>query len=516
MQSHTPAQDPNDPPQVVSATAPTSQPADPLAQAVEEYIRRVSGARDPHPSDPSTTEMEGNAIPLFPPSATVYASDARPAASQPAPDPTAAAATTTAPANPGSGITITHDAAGYAASGDTPAVPGTQDPAAADPALQRPIAPSAPAAAAGAQTPPQLAAVSVRADSTAPSLAPPDPLAPSAPPFGNAAAPSGNAAPPARGGLAEEADATRPQINAPAVAAHAPASLRDLLDRLPPGDDSFREQLDRRLLAVVAGDFEQARRPLNLVTAEQQELTTRYVESLIAIRDWHMGDPSGAVTAAAGELESLQHSLGRLSELSVPVVKICSAVRGFGQYDAIDPPRLLAGSNAEFVLYAEVRNFVSEAEGQGTEPERQRGAKQSPSGSDGQDGARAEARGTAAPSGAFSTVGARDGAGDGKDAGERNDPGARIDPAPAGRLFVTRFDLTTTILNRIGDAVLELKDADVVDRCRNRRHDCFIPRLVRLPPTLPPGHYVAKITVADKLGRKVAENRATFQLVARE
>jgi hypothetical protein len=75
--------------------------------------------------------------------------------------------------------------------------------------------------------------------------------------------------------------------------------------------------------------------------------------------------------------------------------------------------------------------------------------------------------------------------------------------------------MTTTILNRIGDTVLEIKDTEIVDRCRNRRHDCFIPRLVRLPETLPPGQYVAKVTVIDKLGQKVAEGRAPFQLVAR-
>ena len=75
--------------------------------------------------------------------------------------------------------------------------------------------------------------------------------------------------------------------------------------------------------------------------------------------------------------------------------------------------------------------------------------------------------------------------------------------------------MTTTILNRTGDAVLEIKDPEIVDRCRNRRHDCFIPRLVRLPATLPPGQYVAKVTVVDKLGQKLAENRATFHLAAR-
>lgn len=239
-----------------------------------------------------------------------------------------------------------------------------------------------------------------------------------------------------------------PAINAPAVARATPASLKEFLQQMvPPAEASFREQLDLRMLRVVAGDYEGARQPLTLVTAEQQELAARFIEAWITVRDAHMGDLPGAAQTAAQELAELQAALRRLSDLSVPVVKICSAVRGFGQYDLIEPPRFAAGSAAEFVLYCEVRDFVSE---------------------------------------------------------RRDD-----------EYYHTTFDLTTTILTRAGESVLEVKDADIVDRCRNRRQDCFVPRLVRLPLSLSPGQYVAKVTIVDKLGRKVAENRASFELVAR-
>lgn len=243
-------------------------------------------------------------------------------------------------------------------------------------------------------------------------------------------------------------DSPPPAINAPTVAPGAPTSLADVLERLGPGtDDSFREQVDRRMMWVVAGDYERARQPLKLVTAEQQELATRFVEAWIVIREGHLGDPAGAAQAATRELSQLQVALGRLSDLRVPVVKICGAVHGYGQYEALNPPRFNSGVPNEFVLYCEVGDFVSEEHDDGT--------------------------------------------------------------------FTTSFDLTTTILNHAGDAVLELKDTNIVDRCRNRRRDCFIPRLVRLPATLSPGHYVAKVTVVDKLGQKVAQERAAFQLVAR-
>jgi len=241
---------------------------------------------------------------------------------------------------------------------------------------------------------------------------------------------------------------TGPSVNGSATARSAPHSLREFLDQaVPPEDASFREQLDTRVLWLIAGDYDRAREPLKLVTAEQQNLAVHFVDALIAIREGHAGDLSSAATTAAHELAALTEDLRRLSELSVPTLKICSAVRGFGQFDEVEPARFLAGGEAEFVLYCEVRDFVSEHREDG--------------------------------------------------------------------LYYTRFDLTTTVLNRVGDAVLELKDPDITDTCRNRRQDCFIPRLVRLPASLSPGQYVAKVTVTDKLGQKVAENRVTFQLTAR-
>jgi hypothetical protein len=250
-------------------------------------------------------------------------------------------------------------------------------------------------------------------------------------------------APPPRG-----VDSKPPGVNSPAAARAGISSLREFLEQTPrPTDEaSFQEQLDARLAWLAAGDYERARQPLTFATAEQQKLASGLVEAWVAVREGHMGDLSAAASAAARELDALRESLRRLSDLSIPQLVICRSVRGFGQYDAIEPARFPAGAESEFVLYCELRDFVSEKADDGT--------------------------------------------------------------------YQTRFDMTTTILTRSGDVSLELKDTDVVDRCRNRRQDCFIPRLVRLPATLAPGPYVAKITIADKLGKKVAENRVAFQIVA--
>jgi hypothetical protein len=238
-------------------------------------------------------------------------------------------------------------------------------------------------------------------------------------------------------------------VNAPATAANHPMSLKDFLERQisRTRDPSFQQQFDTRLLHAAAGDYEKARQPLELVSDEQQQMAARFVEAYIVLRERTLGDdPTEAANAALREIEQLADALRPLSDLSIPTLVLCRAVRGYGQYDVIDPPSFLTGNPIEFVTYSEVRHFATERQPDGT--------------------------------------------------------------------YHARFDMHTTILTRDGTTVLNLDDRDIVDRCRSRRRDCFIPRLVRLPATLSPGQYVAKVTIIDKLAQKVAEKRATFRVIA--
>lgn len=240
-----------------------------------------------------------------------------------------------------------------------------------------------------------------------------------------------------------------PQVNVGAVAAHAPQTLADFLRNWPQPDDDapFRRQLDRRVLAAIAGDYETARQPLEGVSNEQQALALRLVESLIVVREEaHGGAPAEAAERILAELDALRSTLQPLTDLRVPTVAVCSEVTGFGQYREIQPAVFPAGVVTDFVVYCEVRDFES----QKTEDNQ----------------------------------------------------------------FRTVFDLRTRLINRAGDVILDLSDENIVDQCRQKRHDCFIPRLVRLPASLAPGEYVVKVTVSDKLGEKVAENRATIRIAA--
>ena len=240
-----------------------------------------------------------------------------------------------------------------------------------------------------------------------------------------------------------------PSVNAPAEAAGQPLTIQEFTEQwlAQPADTSYRTQLDRRLLLVLSGNHEEARRPLEMVSAEQQQMATQFVEALIAIRESHGGDSGAEADRILVRIEALAESLVPLSDLRISNLALTRAVRGFGRYEAFDPPRFFTGRENEFVVYCEVQNFLSR-------------------------------------------------------------------PTPDGD-YESLFSLRTTVLNRAGDVVLELNDEHIADKCRTRRHDCFIPRLVHLPATLSPGEYVVKTTIVDKIGKKVAEKRTTFRVVAR-
>lgn len=240
-----------------------------------------------------------------------------------------------------------------------------------------------------------------------------------------------------------------PAANSPAASSNEDVAIQELLHRWlsQPGGDSFQEQLDRRVLSALNGDFEAARSPLEAVTSEQQRVASQFIETMISLRDAHGGDMSAAVARVLPHVNEMRESLTPLADLTAPVFVLCRAVRGFGQYEALSSTTLPAGKANEFVTYLQVSNFAS----------------------------------------------------------RKADDGQ----------YESQFNLRTQVLTRSGETVLEYKDEAIIDRCRTRRQDCFIPRLVQLPAVLGPGDYVVKVTIADKIGQKVTEARTTFKLAVR-
>ncbi len=246
--------------------------------------------------------------------------------------------------------------------------------------------------------------------------------------------------------LVSDASGAEPGVNAATFASEWP-ELAALLNRLgrQPEDRSFRRQLDVRLLRVLAGDYEGAREPLELVSQQQQEMAAGFVEAMITLREGHGGDLASEASRVLARLEDLRGTLVTASDLRVRPPVICRSVLGYGLYEPIEPALFRAGQYAEFVAYCEVGNLVTEPQEDGT--------------------------------------------------------------------HVTLLDVRTTILSHAGDIVSETRSDGVRTVWRDARHDCFLAPVVSLPATLAPGQYVVKITVADRIGRKVAESSVTFRIV---
>ena len=58
------------------------------------------------------------------------------------------------------------------------------------------------------------------------------------------------------------------------------------------------------------------------------------------------------------------------------------------------------------------------------------------------------------------------------------------------------------------------KSKTLTDLSRNRRHDFFIVKTIRLPANLTIGRYLLKVTVIDQQASRVAEATVPVQVVA--
>jgi hypothetical protein len=83
-------------------------------------------------------------------------------------------------------------------------------------------------------------------------------------------------------------------------------------------------------------------------------------------------------------------------------------------------------------------------------------------------------------------------------------------------IWRTRLRQETVLYTDTGLAVWPEKSNSetFLDESRNRRHDFYIPRLVKLPSSLAAGNYVLKIILTDEESNRVAEASAPLQLMA--
>jgi hypothetical protein len=79
-----------------------------------------------------------------------------------------------------------------------------------------------------------------------------------------------------------------------------------------------------------------------------------------------------------------------------------------------------------------------------------------------------------------------------------------------GSQYRTLLGTRIEILTADGDSVWQHVEPEIVDLCRRRRNDFFIAQRIVLPSTLPPGEFVLKVLVEDRLSGKADEATHRF------
>ena len=78
----------------------------------------------------------------------------------------------------------------------------------------------------------------------------------------------------------------------------------------------------------------------------------------------------------------------------------------------------------------------------------------------------------------------------------------------------TKLTQETVLYREDGLAVWQDKTKSIVDLSRNRRHDFFIVKMVKLPSTLTIGRYMMKVSIQDMQASRFAETTVPVEIVA--
>ncbi len=82
------------------------------------------------------------------------------------------------------------------------------------------------------------------------------------------------------------------------------------------------------------------------------------------------------------------------------------------------------------------------------------------------------------------------------------------------RMWETKLSQETTLYTESGMPVAMEKPRVLVDLSRNRRHDFFVVKMMKLPATLPIGRYLLKVTIVDQTVNRVSETTLPIVIVA--
>lgn len=189
---------------------------------------------------------------------------------------------------------------------------------------------------------------------TIPGLMPP--AAPTATP--PPAQPAGTAPPPGPAVTSPQPRAAMP-LDADAIGAFITA----VQARAAADPNNLDLQLQLRLLLAAAGHDADALQPIGGLTAEENKRVGDLLQMIMALRDQpHVAPTPKEAEDRLAALEYFQEQLQAVADLQIPAIRLCSAVDGYGVYDAFESNTFVAGETHQMIVYCEVRNYSVETD----------------------------------------------------------------------------------------------------------------------------------------------------------
>jgi hypothetical protein len=144
---------------------------------------------------------------------------------------------------------------------------------------------------------------------------------------------------------------------------HLDRAIEDLGARVADGPRSTAEVhqlISLRLLELLAGDTEDALKPIPNVSTEEQDYWSGQIFALATFLDHHrQPDDKRRAAASVTHLDEAVGHLRELGSLSLRNLAFCKNVYGFGAYEPYENPTFSAGQ--QVTLYLEVENYHSES-----------------------------------------------------------------------------------------------------------------------------------------------------------
>jgi hypothetical protein len=142
--------------------------------------------------------------------------------------------------------------------------------------------------------------------------------------------------------------ADEPHFSLPATVA-ASTALTD------PRPVTAAEQFDHALARLADN---QPPESLAMLPPEERDLISAVVDAIAGFRNG-LADPNALMQTKTASLVALSQQLDSQLPLEIPTLALCKSVQQFGIYDAIDPPKFIAGKLTPVIIYCELAHFRS-------------------------------------------------------------------------------------------------------------------------------------------------------------